>query len=56
MIALGCLLLIVLPLVGLAAGGYVAGGEGAAWAAIGGLAIAVAVCGVTAAALVKARR
>lgn len=56
MIAFGCLLLIVLPLIGLAVGGYVAGGEGAAWAAVAGLVIAIAVCGVSAAALVKAGR
>jgi hypothetical protein len=56
MIAFGCLLLIVLPLIGLAVGGYVAGGEGAAWAAGAGLAIAIAVCGVSAAAIIKAGR
>jgi len=54
MIAFGCLLLIVLPLIGLAVGGYVAGGEGAAWTAVAGLAIAIAVCGMSAAALIKA--
>jgi len=56
MIAFGCLLLIVFPLIGLAVGGYVAGGQGAAWAAAGGFMIAVAVCAVTAAALIKAGR
>lgn len=56
MIAFGCLLLIVMPLIGLAVGGYVGGGAGAAWAGLAGLAIAIAVCGVSAAALVKAGR
>lgn len=56
MIAFGCLLLIVLPLIGLVVGGYIGGGEGAAWAAAIGFAIAIAVCGMTAAALMKARR
>jgi hypothetical protein len=54
MIAFGCLLLIVLPLIGLAVGGYVAGGEGAAWAAVIGLVVAIAICATAAAALVKA--
>ncbi len=56
MIVFGCLLLIVLRLIALAVGGYVAGGEGAAWAAFVGLVIAIVVCGVSAAAFVKAGR
>lgn len=47
MLLIECLLLIVLPLVDLAVGNYVAGGEGAARAATARLAQASKVCGVT---------
>jgi hypothetical protein len=56
MIAIGCLSLTVLPLIGLAVGGYVGGLDAAIWSAIGGLAAAALVCGVGAMALWKARR
>ena len=56
MLAVGCLLLVVLPLAGLAVGGLVAGLEGAIWAAAAGFAIALAVAGTAAFALVKAGR
>lgn len=56
MIALGCLLLIVLPLAGLALGTFVGGASGALWFALGGLAIALVVCGVSVYALMKASR
>lgn len=56
MFTIGCLALIVLPLAGLALGGFVAGPEGAKWGAIGGFAIALALTGVTTYALVSAAR
>ncbi len=56
MIAIGCLLLIVLPLVGLAVGGLVAGPEGALWAAFAGFGIALILAGTAAFALFKAGR
>jgi hypothetical protein len=56
MIATGCLSLIILPLIGLAVGGYVGGLDAAIWSAVGGLVVALAVCGITAMALVKARQ
>lgn len=56
MIAFGCLLLLVLPLMGLAVGGYIGGVDVALWTALAGFGVAVAVCGITAAALVKAGR
>lgn len=56
MIAIGCLSLIVLPLIGLAVGGYVGGLDAAIWSALGGLVAAASVCGVGAMALVKAGR
>jgi hypothetical protein len=56
MIAFGCLLLVVLPLMGLAIGGYVGGLQAALWAALAAFVVAGAICGLSAAALVKARR
>lgn len=56
MIAAGCLSLIVLPLIGMAAGGWLAGSGGAAWGGGIGFAVALALCGLSALALVKARR
>lgn len=56
MFAIGCLALIVLPLAGLALGGFLAGPAGAKWGASAGLAIAVALSGVTTYALVAAAR
>jgi hypothetical protein len=56
MIAIGCLSLIILPLIGLAVGGYVGGLDAAIWSAFGGLMVAALVGGVGAMALLKARR
>ncbi len=56
MIAIGCLSLIILPLIGLAVGGYIGGLDAAIWSAVGGLMVAALTCGVTAMALVKAGR
>jgi len=56
MIAIGCLLLIILPLLGLAVGGYVGGPHLAIWFAVVGFVVAVVVCSVSALALVKAGR
>jgi hypothetical protein len=56
MIAFGCLLLVVLPLIGLAIGGYVGGLHAALWTALAAFMVAGAICGLSAAALVKARR
>jgi hypothetical protein len=55
MIAIGCIGVIVLPLIGLAVGGYVGGLHVAIWSAFGGLVIGAIICGVTAMALMKAR-
>ncbi len=54
MVALGCLLLIVLPLLGFMGGAYVAGEEGALWGAVGGFVLASAACGLAGYALVRA--
>jgi uncharacterized protein HemY len=56
MAALGCFLLLVLPIVGLILGGWLAGQQGMIVGAGTGLAIAVAVTSVMGFALVKARR
>jgi hypothetical protein len=56
MIAIGCLSLIILPLIGLAVGGYIGGIDAAIWSALGGLMVAALLCGVTAMALMKASR
>ena len=56
MVALGCLSLIVLPLLGLVLGGYVGGPEGARWGAAGAFALAAAICAAGGYALVKAAR
>lgn len=56
MAALGCILLLVLPLVGLTIGGLLAGPTGMAWGAGVGLAAALAISGVAGGALVKASR
>jgi membrane associated rhomboid family serine protease len=42
--------------IGLAVNGYVGGLDAAIWTALGGLVVAIAVCGITAMALVKARQ
>jgi hypothetical protein len=56
MVAFGCLLLLILPLIGLAIGGYIGGFDVALWTALAGFVVAGAACGITAAALVKAGR
>lgn len=56
MLAIGCLLLIILPLLGLAGGGMVAGLNGATWGAAIGFMIAAAICFVPGYALIKASR
>ena len=54
--ALGCFLLLILPLAGLVIGGMVAGREGLLWGAGIGFALALACTGVMGRALVQARR
>lgn len=56
MIAIGCLALIILPLIGLAIGGYVGGPHLAMLFAVIGFVLAIAVCAVSALALAKAGR
>jgi hypothetical protein len=56
MIAIGCLLLLVLPLVGLVAGALVAGPPGARWGAALGLTIAAIATGFSAYAMARIAR
>lgn len=56
MIAIGCLSLVILPLIELAVDGYIGGLDAAIWSAGGGLMFAVLICGVAAMALVKTGR
>lgn len=56
MFAIGCFALIVLPLIGLALGGFLLGPVGAKWGAITGFALALAISGVTTYALIAAAR
>jgi len=56
MIAIGCLLLIVLPLIGLTLGGLIAGAVGAQWGAAIGFGIACAVTGLSSYTMVRIRR
>lgn len=56
MIVAGCLLLVILPLAGLALGGLAAGPEGARIGAAIGLALALLACGLSGYALVKVAR
>ena len=56
MIAIGCLLLVILPIAGLALGGVIGGPQAARWAALAGLLIAATVCALSAYALAKAGR
>lgn len=56
MAALGCFLLLVLPLAGLVIGGWLGGPPGMAWGAGIGFALALAISGVAGGALVKAGR
>ena len=56
MIAIGCLLLVVLPLLGVALGGYLAGPVGARWGGLAGLGIALLLSGLSGFALYKGTR
>lgn len=56
MVILGCLLLIILPLMGFVIGGYLGGVAIGIWAALGGLGLAVFACVIPVMALVKAGR
>ena len=56
MIAIGCLLLVILPIAGLVLGGLFAGPVGARWGAVIGFCIALIVCLFTGYALVRLRR
>ena len=47
MVAIGCLALLVLPLAGLAGGGWIAGPDGARWGAAIGFGIGLVACGFT---------
>lgn len=51
MIVIGCLLLVILPIAGLALGGVIGGPGGARWGALAGLAVALLACGFTSYAL-----
>ncbi|MFZ3482933.1 hypothetical protein [Sphingomonas sp. 3-13AW] len=56
MIAVGCLALVVLPLIGLVLGALLAGPDGAIWGALTGLAIAVGISGIMGYALLQIGR
>lgn len=56
MFAIGCLFLVILPLLGLFVGGAIAGMPGATWGTGIGFAVALLLCGVPAYALAKASR
>ena len=56
MIAIGCLLLIVLPIIGLALGGLLAGPVGAQWGVAIGFGFACVVTGLSGYAMVRIRR
>ena len=56
MVAVGCLLLVVLPLLGLTLGGFLGGPHVALWCAALGFGVAVVVCAVAGYALVRAGR
>jgi len=56
MAVIGCLLLIILPLLGLIIGGLLAGAEGVKWGAAAGFALALVFCGAGTYALFKATR
>lgn len=55
MVVIGCLLLVILPLIGLVIGGYLGGLAVGLWTALGGFVVAFAVCSLSVLALVKAR-
>lgn len=54
MAALGCFLLLILPLLGVVVGGWIGGRDGMIWGAATGLAVALGVTGAMGYALVKA--
>lgn len=56
MVAIGCLALVVLPLMGLALGGFLGGPTGAKWGAATGFLLALGLCGISSYALLKAAR
>jgi|FLYM01.1.fsa_nt_gi hypothetical protein len=56
MLAIGCLLLIILPIMGLALGGVIAGPVGARWGAGIGLATAIGLAGISVVALARLKR
>lgn len=56
MIAAGCLLLVILPLAGLVLGLVIGSKAVAIWCALGGLALAIAICCTSVYVLVKAGR
>lgn len=56
MIAIGCFLLIVLPITGLALGGLLAGTVGAQWGAAIGFGVACVVMGLSGYAMVRIGR
>lgn len=55
-VAIGCLALVVLPLMGLALGGFLGGPTGAKWGAATGFVLALGLCAVSSYALLKAAR
>ena len=56
MAALGCLLFLILPILGLVLGGWLAGPDGMIWGAGAGFALALSITGMMGYGLVKARR
>lgn len=56
MLAVGCFLLIILPIIGLALGGVIAGPVGARWGAGIGLVTAIGVASISVVALAKLKR
>ena len=56
MIAIGCLLLVILPILGLAVGGLIAGPSAARWGASIGFGIALLFCGITGYAFAQMRQ
>ncbi|WP_181814737.1 hypothetical protein [Sphingomonas aracearum] len=56
MVVIGCLFLVILPIVGLALGGWLGGPSGARWGAGIGLGAALIVCGLSGYALARVAR
>lgn len=55
MMVIGCLSLIILPLLGVVIGGYYGGVAVGIWAALAGLGLAILACVIPVVALMKAR-